>query len=106
MVRCVQAEPRPPFSTCWPPPGLARIPPGVSTRALQRRGDANAAAMQQEAGQDCGNFTPAHVVCNRTTPPGAIEALRATLFNPMKDTVEDLRVPHIRNVENGQQMTH
>jgi len=24
----------------------------------------------------------------------------------MKDTVEDLRVPHIRNVENGQQMTH
>ena len=61
--------------------------------------------MQQEAGQDCGNFTPAHVVYNRTTPPGAIEALQATLFNPMKDTVEDLRVPHIRNVENDQQMT-
>ena len=93
-----------PFSTCWPRPTLARTPLGVSMRPLQRRGDANGAAVQQEGGHYCANLAPAHGLCNGRTPSDAVRPLRTTHFDPVKQTVEDLRVPHVQFVENDWQI--
>ena len=79
-------------------------PSCVSTRALQRRADADAAPVQQEAGQCCATWPPAHGVCNGTTSSDAVRPLSPMHFDLAVQSVENLSEPRAHNVENSQQM--